>query len=122
VGKAVVAKAALVEERGDEDKPGFRPVTHGHGHRPVQMDYRRGLEPQEGVIEAGNLRPIRFLRAARFGVNGGNGSLQGVGTETARMQRLPDEIAALGNGGAVPEAAKGIRSPSGVILAGRRES
>jgi hypothetical protein len=69
------------------------------------MDYRRGLEPQEGVIEAGNLRPIRFLRAARFGVNGGNGSLQGVGTETARMQRLPDEIAALGNGGAVPEAA-----------------
>ena len=62
-----------------------------------------GVAPQEGVTEAGNLRPIRFLRAARFGVNGGNGSLQGVGT--ARMQRLPDEIAALGNGGAVPEAA-----------------
>ena len=74
--------------------------------------------------------PIHLLKD---GVNGGNGSLQGVGTETARMQRLPDEIAALGNGGAVPETAilllqgdkiafgRGPGRPSGILEEEKRQ-
>jgi hypothetical protein len=83
VREVIAGKTALVDQGLDEREPSPWAVTHRHRRGPVQLDDRGGLNPRQRVIEAYNLPPICFPRSVRFTVNGGDGGLQGVGTETA---------------------------------------
>ena len=67
------------------------------------VDDRRWPGTEEHVVEPDDLGPIRVGRDARLGVHSGDGGLQCIGSEAARLQRLLDKRAALGNLLLVPE-------------------
>src|SRR5439155_120506 len=61
--------------------------------------------PKRLVVEQRNLAPMRRCDGGTFGVNGGNGRLQRVGTEAARWRSAFGERDALGDLVAVPQGA-----------------
>ena len=105
VRESIVAQFAAVEQRVDQHQPRFRAVAHRHRNRAVQFDDRRGLEPQQHVVQADDLRPVGRLRARRLCVHRGDRSLQCVRPDASRAERALDPRNALANLRAVPARA-----------------
>lgn len=75
MGQMVTVEISTFEERLDKRQPRFRPVAHRHGHGSVQQHDRRGLEPQQGVVEPDDLCPVCRFSTRRLAVQCSNGRL-----------------------------------------------
>jgi hypothetical protein len=128
VREVIVGEVLARQQVIDKSKTLLRTFAHGNGNCAVQFDNRGWLNPQQAVVEQRNLAPVRGCRGGTLGVNGRNGRLQSVGAEAARSL-LEQQDRSLWNREQIAEgisltesALRRIKSPSGEVLAARRDS
>jgi len=102
VGEMVIVEATLLQYRVDAREPGHGPIAHADSGCAVEGPYRRGIDAEEYIVECDDLSPVGFANAGRLGVNGRDGRLQEVGSETARGQRALDQALGFSDQSAVP--------------------
>ena len=98
----VARERPLVGEPVHHRQADRRTVGERHGHGVVEADHRRGIELDEGLIQRGDLGPIRGGRIGGLVVEGRDGGLQLVRPDPTRRQDRLDERPALGDRGLVP--------------------
>ncbi len=86
-------------------EPGERPVGHPDRDRPVDLDHRRRIEPGEGAIEQGDLRPVGVVEACRLCVQRGDGRLELVRAGVVALERPVEHAGAFGDECLIPAAA-----------------
>lgn len=105
VQQVIVVELSAGQQIVDQPQASFGPFAHGHRHRAVQFDHRRGADAQQHVVEPDDLRPVGLRGAGRLGVHGDDRGLQGVGPESPRGQRTLDQRRTFLDLRPVPQAA-----------------
>lgn len=101
-----VEQIVVVEADGkgvDLLEGGFDPSGHRLGDRVIESDDGRRIHSPEYLIEGGDLRPIGFRGGFGFGVEGGDGGLDLIGSGPLQFQASFGEEQSFGDGVAVPE-------------------
>ena len=81
MGEVIFRQLASGEDGVDQLEPSCRPLPHGYGDRPIQLDHRRWVDREERVIQRRDPPPVSRFGARGTRMDGGNGRLDGVGPE-----------------------------------------
>ena len=92
----------VAAERVQDDETGRRALGHRDRDRPVRLDDRGRLVPDQLPVQRCDLPPVGLVRAGRAGVAGGDRGVQLVRPGPPRAQRPLKQQLAFGDLRAVP--------------------
>ena len=72
----------------DQSQTRLGAVAHGDRHGPVQRHDRRGIDPEQDIVQRHDLGPVGLCGAGRFGMRRRDGGLQDVGADPAPVVEL----------------------------------
>ena len=102
----VAVESAARLQRIDQIERARRSVHHRHRGGVIELDHRRRADPQQHLIEAGDLRPVGVAIARRPRMQRGDRGLHRIGFRPARHpQRLFHQLQAFGDLRTIPQRA-----------------
>ena len=81
IKQVIVLERGLLADGVDQRQREGGALRHRDGDGAIEFDHRGGGGATEQSVKRGDLGPVGILGLARAGVAGGNGSLDGVGTQ-----------------------------------------
>ncbi len=101
----IVRHFAACQQTLDERQAGLRSLAHGDRDSPIQFHYRGRLDLRQPVVKHDDLPPVRGSSRVCLSVNSRNRSLQCVGAEAVRRERLLHQTDPLRYLSSIPEGA-----------------